>query len=70
MRLEAVRSVAMRHVDYEYEAGRPVLRDISFEVPAGESVGPAHAFAARFRISLTIDDELCRPLPLERLTAR
>ncbi len=39
LRLQAVRSVALHHVGYEYELARPVLRDITFEVMAGEAVG-------------------------------
>ena len=31
-------TVRFEHVDFEYVAGQPVLRDISFEVPAGSTV--------------------------------
>jgi ATP-binding cassette, subfamily B, bacterial len=37
--LEAVRSFAFEHVSFEYEAGRPVLSDINFEVDARETIG-------------------------------
>jgi ABC-type multidrug transport system fused ATPase/permease subunit len=38
--------VVFNHVDFEYEAGKPVLRDVSFDSPAGTTtalVGPSGA---------------------------
>lgn len=37
--LTAVRSLAFEHVSFQYEAGRPVLSDVSFEVDARETIG-------------------------------
>jgi ABC-type multidrug transport system fused ATPase/permease subunit len=37
--LERVGSLAFEDVSFSYRAGRPVLSDISFEVPGGETVG-------------------------------
>ncbi len=34
-------AVSCRHVSFAYEPGRPVLQDISFEIPAGARVGIA-----------------------------
>jgi len=39
-------SVAFRHVSFAYEAARPILHDVSFEIPAGKTVavvGPSGA---------------------------
>ena len=37
--LESVRTLAFEGVSFEYEAGRPILSDVSFEVSALETVG-------------------------------
>lgn len=37
--LEPVRTIAFDHVDFAYDPGQPTLRDVSFEVAAGESIG-------------------------------
>jgi ATP-binding cassette subfamily B protein len=35
---EGVASVAFRHVNFAYDPARPILHDISFEIPAGKTV--------------------------------
>jgi ATP-binding cassette, subfamily B, bacterial len=37
--LPSIRAVAFEHVHFSYNAGRPVLSDISFEVAGGEVIG-------------------------------
>jgi ATP-binding cassette subfamily B protein len=37
--LPSIRTVAFEHVHFSYNAGRPVLSDISFEVAGGEVIG-------------------------------
>ena len=35
---QAKASISFRHVNFAYEAARPILHDISFEIPAGKTV--------------------------------
>lgn len=37
--LKGIRSIEARHVSFDYVPGRPVLKDVSFEITAGEVVG-------------------------------
>lgn len=38
-RIDGIRELAFRHVNFEYVAGRPVLADVSFVVAKGEAIG-------------------------------
>jgi ABC-type multidrug transport system fused ATPase/permease subunit len=37
--LRAIRTISCESVGYEYVSGRPVLRDVSFEIQEGEAIG-------------------------------